>query len=93
MSVVWPAHAFFLSTTNPTLYLLNHRHDDDHDDHGGLHRDLTATGSAMGRRELLRRFAFSAGALALLGCGDAGSGVLTGADDTIDSGSGSSSRR
>ena len=38
------------------LHLLNHRHDDDHDDHGGLHRDLTATGSAMGRRELLRRF-------------------------------------
>jgi hypothetical protein len=28
------------------LYLLNHRHDDDHDDRGGLHRDLTATGSA-----------------------------------------------
>jgi hypothetical protein len=32
------------------LYLLNHRHDDDHDDHGGLHRDLSATGSAMGWR-------------------------------------------
>jgi hypothetical protein len=38
------------------LYLLSHRHDDHHhdhhdhhDDHGGLHRDLTATGSAMGR--------------------------------------------
>jgi hypothetical protein len=34
------------------LHALNQRHDD----HGGLHRDLTATGSAMGRRELLRRF-------------------------------------
>jgi protocatechuate 3,4-dioxygenase beta subunit len=69
------------------LYLLNHRHDDDHDDHGGLHRDLTATGSAMGRRELLRRFAFGAGALALLGCGDTGSGVPTGTE-TINTGSG-----
>jgi protocatechuate 3,4-dioxygenase beta subunit len=89
MSVVWPAHPFFLPTTTRMLYLLNHRHHDDHDDHGGLHRDLTATGSAMGRREVLRRFAFGAGALALLGCGDAGSGVLTGADATIDTGGGS----
>ena len=40
---------------------------------------------------VLRRFAFGAGALALLGCGDAGSGVLTGTDATIDTGSGSSS--
>ena len=79
----------FLSTTTAMLYLLNHRHDGDHDDHGGLHRDLSATGSAMGRREVLRRFAFGAGALALLGCGDAGSGVLTGADETFDTGSGS----
>jgi protocatechuate 3,4-dioxygenase beta subunit len=68
------------------LYLLNHRHDDDHDDHGGLHRDLTATGSAMGRRELLRRFAFGAGTLALFGCGDASTGVLAGADTVIDTG-------
>ena len=73
------------------LHLLNQRPDDDHDDHGGLHRDLTATGSAMGRREVLRRFAFGAGALALLGCGDAGAAVLAGADTTIDTGSGSSS--
>ena len=71
------------------LSLQGHRHDDDHDDHGGLHRDLSATGSAMGRREVLRRFAFGAGALALLGCGDAGSGVLTAADTTIDTGGGS----
>src|SRR6186997_1230908 len=73
------------------LYLLNQRHDDDHDDHGGLHRDLTATGSAMGRREVLRRFAFGAGALALLGCGDAGTALAAGADTTIDTGTGSSS--
>ena len=68
------------------LYLLNHRHHDDHDDHGGLHRDLTATGSAMGRRELLRRFAVGAGTLALFGCGDASTGVLAGADTVIDNG-------
>jgi hypothetical protein len=73
------------------LYRLNHRHDDDHDDHGGLHRDLTATGSAMARREVLRRFTFGAGALALFGCGSAGTGVLAGADTTIDTGSGTSS--
>ena len=73
------------------VYLLNQRHDDDHDDHGGLHRDLTATGSAMGRREVLRRFAFGAGALALLGCGDAGSGLTDGAETTIDTGTGASS--
>ena len=30
------------------MYLLDQRPDDDHDDHGGLHRDLTATGSATG---------------------------------------------
>ena len=29
-------------------------HDDDHDDFGGLHRDLLATGAAMDRRGLLR---------------------------------------
>jgi protocatechuate 3,4-dioxygenase beta subunit len=79
----------FLSITTAMLYLLNHRHGDDHDEHGGLHRDLSATGSAMGRREVLRRFAFGAGALALLGCGDASSGVLTSADEAIDTGSGS----
>lgn len=50
------------------------RHDDDH---GGLHRDLTATGSAMRRRDLLR-YAFGAGALALFGCADAG--ALTGSE-------------
>jgi hypothetical protein len=72
----------------PELHLLDQRQDDDHDDHGGLHRDLTATGSAMGRRELLRRVALGAGALALLGYGgDGGTGVLVGADAVIDTGS------
>ena len=73
------------------LHVLRHQHDhddhDDHDDHGGLHRDLSATGSAVGRREMLRRFAFGAGALALLGCSDSGTSVLTGTDTSVDTGS------
>jgi protocatechuate 3,4-dioxygenase beta subunit len=47
------------------------RHDD-HDDFGGLHRDLLATGAAIDRRGLLRlaaRFGVGAGALQLIGCG------------------------
>ena len=48
------------------------RHDDhDHDDHGGLHRDLLATGAVMDRRRLLRiaaRFGSAVGALQLAGC-------------------------
>ncbi len=49
-----------------------HQHDD-HDDFGGLHRDLLATGAAMNRRQLLRAAAtlgIGASALPLLGCGD-----------------------
>ncbi|HEY7499212.1 MAG TPA: intradiol ring-cleavage dioxygenase [Vicinamibacterales bacterium] len=45
---------------------------DDHDDYGGLQRDLRATGAAMDRRGLLRlaaRFGVGAGALQLIGCG------------------------
>ena len=39
---------------------------DDHDDFGGLHRDLRQTGDAMGRRQLLRLAArFSVGVEAL----------------------------
>ena len=71
------------------LYLLKQRHNHDHhdhDDHGGLHRDLSATGSALGRREMLRRFAFGAGALALLGCSDSGTSVLTGTDASGETG-------
>ena len=43
-------------------------HDDDHDDMGGLHRDLASTGTAIGRGEFLR-YSLGAGALALFGCG------------------------
>jgi protocatechuate 3,4-dioxygenase beta subunit len=45
---------------------------DDHDDFGGLQRDLLATGARMDRRRLLRLAAqcgAGAGALQLLGCG------------------------
>src|SRR5215218_4323237 len=45
---------------------------DVHDDFGGLHRDLRATGAAMGRRGLLRlaaRAGMGVGALQLIGCG------------------------
>ena len=45
---------------------------DDHDDFGGLQRDLRATGAAMDRRSVLRlaaRFGGAMGALQLLGCG------------------------
>src|SRR5262245_45105963 len=45
-----------------------------HDDFGGLHRDLRATGAALDRRGLLRiaaRFGATFGALQLLGCSDA----------------------
>ena len=61
---------------------MKHSHHDDHDDFGGLHRDLTATGTAMARREMLRRFAFGAGALALFGCSDSGTSAITGTDGT-----------
>lgn len=53
-----------------------------HDDFGGLHRDLLATGAAMDRRQLLRaaaQFGASIGALHLLGCG---SSSVTDADTT-----------
>jgi protocatechuate 3,4-dioxygenase beta subunit len=52
---------------------MTHEHDDDHDDHGGLHRDLIATGVALDRRGILRlgaRFGAAFGALQLVGCGD-----------------------
>lgn len=54
---------------------MSHHHDD-HDDFGGLHRDLRATGVAMDRRRALRTaaklgagFGAGFGALQLLGCG------------------------
>jgi protocatechuate 3,4-dioxygenase beta subunit len=45
---------------------------DDHDDFGGLHRDLLATGAAMDRRGMLKlaaRLSGAVGALQLFGCG------------------------
>jgi protocatechuate 3,4-dioxygenase beta subunit len=51
---------------------IHQHHDDDHDDMGGLHRDLRATGAAMDRRRLLRMAAgWGAGlsVLNLFGCG------------------------
>ena len=59
------------------------QHDDhDHDDHGGLHRDLLATGGVMDRRRVLRMaatFGAGFGALGLLGCG---SDAITGTTST-----------
>lgn len=52
----------------------------DHDDHGGLHRDLLATGRTLDRRTMLRAAAsmgVGLGALQLLGCG---SESMTGSD-------------
>ena len=49
---------------------MSHHHDD-HDDHGGLHRDLLATGVAMDRRGVLRlgaRFGAAFSAIQLVGC-------------------------
>lgn len=46
-------------------------HDDDHDDFGGLHRDLYATGAAIDRRQVLRlaaQFGTGLGLFRLLGC-------------------------
>jgi protocatechuate 3,4-dioxygenase beta subunit len=66
--------------TTPALH-------DDHDDFGGLHRDLLATGAAMDRRGLLRlaaRFGVAASALQLLGCG--GSSPTSPSDTTTDTG-------
>lgn len=52
-------------------------HNDVHDEFGGLHRDLLATGARIDRRELLRlgaKLGLSFGALQLLGCGGDSSG-------------------
>ncbi len=77
------------------LFLKAHRHhdDDDHDDHGGLHRDLLETNAAIDRRGMLRaaaRYGVALGAIQLIGCAaDAGSiaGAVT---DTTGSTSGGS---
>jgi protocatechuate 3,4-dioxygenase beta subunit len=52
-----------------------------HDEFGGLHRDLIATGAAMDRRELLRiaaRLGVGVGALQFLGCGISAVGDIGG---------------
>lgn len=66
-----------------------HQHDaEPHEDYGGLHRDLVATGARMSRRNILAmaaRLGASAGALQLLGCSS--SKDLTGTEETNNSGS------
>lgn len=57
----------------------------DHEDYGGLHRDLLATGTAISRRAALRtaaRFGVTFAGLQLLGCSDS-----TGTDDSGGDGS------
>jgi len=63
----------------------NHHHDDDHDDKGGLHRDLSETGAAMDRRQMLRtaaRYGVALGAIPLIGCAGDGSSVTGTETDT-----------
>jgi protocatechuate 3,4-dioxygenase beta subunit len=66
------------------------RHDDNHDDFGGLHRDLLQTGAAVDRRALLKlaaRFGASFGALQLLGCSSSSlAGATTDTDASASSG-------
>jgi protocatechuate 3,4-dioxygenase beta subunit len=53
---------------------------DDHDDFGGLRRDLRATGAAMNRRKLFRmaaRLGGAVGAFQLLGCGGSSTAPTT----------------
>src|SRR3954467_3823013 len=71
----------------------DHRHEDDHDDHGGLHRDLLETNAAMDRRGMLRmaaRFGVALGAVQLTGCGAADAAALTGTDGAASTGAGGS---
>src|SRR5215831_2952069 len=69
------------------MLLLDARHradDDDHDDHGGLHRDLSATGAAIDRRRMLRmaaRFGATLGAMQFAGC-SADASTLTASDSS-----------
>src|SRR5689334_8752282 len=65
-----------------SLSALTAQHVDDHDDHGGLHRDLRETDAAIDRRRMLRlaaRFGVALGGLQLIGCGGEAS-ALTGTD-------------
>jgi len=58
-----------------------HTRDDDHDDMGGLHRDLASTGTAIGRGEFLR-YSLGAGAFALFGCGGSLADITGSSTDT-----------
>ena len=49
---------------------MSDQHHGDHDDHGGLHRDLRATLDRRGMLRLGARFGAAFGALQLAGCGD-----------------------
>ena len=74
--------------------MAEHNH---HDDFGGLHRDLAATGTAMDRRGILRmaaRFGAGIGAFHLLGCGSGATAPTTTAANTTTpaTGSGACSR-
>ena len=65
---------------------------EDHDDFGGLHRDLLATGAAIDRRGLLRwaaRVGAGAAVLPLLGCSNSATSPSSTSTDTS-TGSGSS---
>jgi protocatechuate 3,4-dioxygenase beta subunit len=71
--------------------MTNHDH---HDDFGGLHRDLLATGAAMDRRGILRlaaRFGAGVGALQLLGCGGSPTAASETSTSTTTTGTSSSS--
>ena len=62
-----------------------HAHDDDHDDHGGLVRDLVATHGAISRRRALHlaaRVGAAFGTVHLLGCGDSTSPTTDGVEPT-----------
>jgi protocatechuate 3,4-dioxygenase beta subunit len=66
------------------LSLHPNAHDVDHDDHGGLHRDLKETGAAMDRRGMLRvaaRFGVALGGLQIIGCGSDAAAIV-GTDGT-----------
>jgi protocatechuate 3,4-dioxygenase beta subunit len=69
----------------------HHHHRDDHDDMGGLHRDLAATGAVMNRRGMLRlaaKFGVGAGMLPVLGCGSSTPTSPTTSGDTTTPASG-----
>jgi protocatechuate 3,4-dioxygenase beta subunit len=64
-------------------------HDEDHDDQGGLHRDLLETGAAMDRRRMLRtaaRFGVALGAIPLIGCAGDASAITGTTTDTTGTG-------